>query len=125
MDELRLDFHTKVLGRKAAKRLRHLNGFFLTFRSEPVNRYIFYDIYLDDKKLGRAWPTIYNEVRLNIDGKTNLGIGILNEVTASLGGFDTVEEQQQALKRAGYRFKPLDKYWAYPIIFWACWSKGK
>lgn len=120
MNKHRLDFKTKVLGKKASKRLRRLNGFFLTFRSESINEYVFYDIYLDGKLLGQAWLTI---PIYYLDRKMNLGV--LDQSLAIAGGFDTVEEQQKALKRAGYRFKPLDQYEAYPIIFTGYWGRKK
>jgi len=122
MSEYRLDFSTRVLGKNAAKRLKHLNGFFLTFRSKMVNEYVFHDIYLDDKLLGRAWLTIPIDYTSS-NRKANLGI--LDHDLATMGGFDTVEEQQKALKRAGYRFKPLNKYKAYPVIFTGYWGKKK
>jgi len=33
------------------------------------------------------------------------------------GGFDTLADLEQALKRAGYRFKPLNEYQLYRIQF--------
>ena len=36
---------------------------------------------------------------------------------AQRGGFDTLADLEQALKRAGYRFKPLAKYEFYRIQF--------
>ena len=36
---------------------------------------------------------------------------------ARRGGFDTLADLEQALKRAGYRFKPLNEYQFYRIQF--------
>ena len=36
---------------------------------------------------------------------------------ARRGGFDTLGDLEQALKKAGYRFKPLNKYELYRIQF--------
>jgi len=36
---------------------------------------------------------------------------------AQRGGFDTMADLEQALKRAGYRFKPLNDYQLYRIQF--------
>lgn len=43
-------------------------------------------------------------------------VGLTNE-DAQRGGFNTVEELQVALKRAGYRFKPLIDYMFYRVQF--------
>ena len=103
-----LEFHTKVLGKKAARRLRKLKGEFLTFRSKLPEEMAF-DVYLDNRNLGRA----------NIEDlyKEKLNFGSLGLHHALAGGFDTIKEQQRALKRAGYRFKPLGQYEAYPVFF--------
>lgn len=110
----RLDFHTRVLGKKAAERLRNLNGEFLTLRSKLPEDMVF-DVYLDDKRLGRAKIEDLYEDKISLD---NLDLSL-----ATLGGFDTVEEQQQALRRAGYHFKLLSQYSAYPIFFVGFWGK--
>lgn len=116
----RLDFHTRVLGKKASRRLRNLYGEFLTIRSKlPKDREL--DIYLDGKRLGRALAM--TNVSL---GSTMEKIGLSNLLdlsSARLGGFETVGEQENALRRAGYRFKPLEQYKVYPIFFVGYWGK--
>jgi len=42
------------------------------------------------------------------------GLGIDD---ANKGGFDTLDDLEMALKRAGYRFKPLNQYELYRIQF--------
>lgn len=108
----RLDFHTRVLGKKASERLRHLDGMFLTFRSKLPEDNIL-SIYLDNKKLG---------VARNI-ARQKINLGSLTLSHATTGGFDTMDEQQRALKRAGYRFKPLNQYESYQIFFVGHWGK--
>ncbi|GAJ11330.1 unnamed protein product [marine sediment metagenome] len=39
----------------------------------------------------------------------------INSDDANRGGFDTLEELEKTLKRAGYRFKPLNEYQLYRI----------
>jgi len=43
--------------------------------------------------------------------------GALGIRDAQRGGFDTMADLEQALKRAGYRFKPLNEYELYRIQF--------
>ncbi|MBA7674315.1 hypothetical protein ES703_82525 [subsurface metagenome] len=43
-----------------------------------------------------------------------IGLGIDD---ANKGGFDTLDDLEQALKRAGYRFKPISQYDYYRIQF--------
>lgn len=110
----RLNFNTRVLGEKASKRLRDLSGLFLTLRSQLVQEEV--EVYLDGNKLGVATVKIKPYL---------LPLHILTLSHARLGGFDTVAEQQLALGRAGYRFKPLSAYKAYVIILVGHWgNKG-
>lgn len=65
------------------------------------------DIILDGIILGDAELVSMDAVtwnRLNIDD-------------ARRGGFDSLKELEAALKRAGYRFKPLNEYELYRIQF--------
>jgi len=110
----RLNFNTRVLGEKASKRLQELHGGFLTLRSQqPHSPDV--EVYLDDKLLGIAkiHHAIFNH-RVNL--------GSLTHQHATMGGFDTVGEQARALGKAGYRFKPLDKYEAYVVYFIGDWG---
>lgn len=109
----KLKFSTQILGKKATSRLRNLNGEFLTFRSKLPETMVF-DVYLDGEKLGRAKiEHLYEAVPL----------ASLDLHLANLSGFDTTEEEQKALKRAGYRFRPLEQYKAYPVFFVGFWGK--
>jgi len=44
-------------------------------------------------------------------------LGNLDADDAKMGGFTTIEELQAAAMRAGFRFRPLDEYFAYKIRF--------
>lgn len=111
----RIDFHTRILGRKAANRLRGLNGDFLTFRSKlPSTHNV--EVYLDGKKLGNATISLLPVYKLRLSSLTT--------PLALLGGFDSIYEQMGALKRAGCRFKELGEYTAYPIFFMGNWGKN-
>jgi len=68
-----------------------------------------------------------DELRIALDGE-NIGLASLiacewvpaaglTSGDARRGGFHTVEELQAALKRAGYRFKPLIDYIFYRVHF--------
>lgn len=46
----------------------------------------------------------------------------LNLKDAHRGGFDTLADMEQALKRAGYRFMPLNEYELFRIQF--SWLEG-
>ena len=43
--------------------------------------------------------------------------GDLTEFDAKIGGFTTLESLKKALKRAGFRFKPLEEYSGYRVRF--------
>ena len=47
----------------------------------------------------------------------------LNENDAKKGGFDTMEDLEQALQRAGFRFRPMNDYQLYRTEF--KWLEGK
>jgi hypothetical protein len=51
---------------------------------------------------------------VSIDAVTWEALGVDD---AHRGGFDTLADLEQALKRAGYRFKPLNQYQLYRIQF--------
>jgi len=110
----RLDFSASVLGTKASARLRNVKGRFLTFCPEPPESKTV-EVYLDDRLLGNASIRVAPE-------KVYLGSAIRNPYVNAVGGFDTAEEQEQALRRAGYRDKPLNQYMAYMVTFWAEWG---
>ncbi|MBA7643615.1 hypothetical protein ES703_51346 [subsurface metagenome] len=66
---------------------------------------------LDDKVIGLAEYVI-------MDAVTWEALGIRD---ARRGGFDTLDDLSEALRRAGYRFKPLNDYQIYRIQF--SWQK--
>jgi len=109
-----LEFSSRVLGKKASERLRSVRGKFLTFRSTPLEAGVV-DVYLDGELLGKA------EIK-GTPEKVYLGEVIQKPFVNALGGFDSAEEQAKALKRAGFRYKPLNEYTAYMVYFWASWG---
>jgi hypothetical protein len=119
----RLNFTSKVLGEIAAQRLRE-RGITQTLRSpssgivgELINNRLSVgsavEVALDGEPVGEAVLTwcdrLYGD-RISIDD-------------AKLGGFGTIAEFEKCLKRAGYRFKSIDKYNFYRIRF--RWAEGK
>lgn len=65
------------------------------------------EILLDNIVIGRTELTLMDAVTW-VD---------LNADSARRGGFDTLVDLSEALKRAGYRFKPLEQYELYRIQF--------
>lgn len=111
-------FTTRVLGPAAAYRLeKHqvtqtlraksssITNAFLLGRVSAGDRV---DVVLDDIPVGHA-------ELISMDAVTWEALGI---VDAHRGGFDScLDELEAALKRAGYRFKPLNEYELYRIQF--------
>ncbi len=110
-------FTTRVLGPAAAYRLEQ-RQVTQTLRSEsnPITESILrgqvgagnrLEVFLDRIFVGHA-------ELVSIDTVTWEALGIRD---AQRGGFDTMADLEQALKRAGYRFKPLNEYELYRIQF--------
>lgn len=115
-----LNFTREVLGPEASLELEH-HEVTQTIRaktSDIVKAIINRELWAGDA------------LRIVLDGE---GIGLasliacqwvpavgLTEEHAQRGGFNTLEELQAALKRAGYRFKPLIDYVFYRVQF--AWS---
>ncbi|GAI39515.1 unnamed protein product [marine sediment metagenome] len=110
-------FTTRVLGPVAALRLekRQLSQ---TLRSEsnPLTASIIsgrlsasdhLDVFLDRILVGHV-------ELISMDAVTWETLGVDD---ARRGGFDTMADLEQALRRAGYRFKPLNEYQLYRIQF--------
>jgi len=113
----RIRFTTLVLGPVAAYRLEK-HQVTQTLRSENsfTTRAILngmvkvgdeVQILLDDRLIGLAEYIIADVVTW---GQLDIG-------DAHRGGFDTLDDLLKALKRAGYRFKPLDDYQLFRIQF--------
>ena len=113
----RLHFTTRVLGPAAAYRLEK-RQVTQTLRSESdsiANAFLLgrvstgdqLEVVLDGILVGHA-ELVYRDTvtweALDIDD-------------AHRGGFDTLADLEQALKRGGYRFKPLNQYQLYRIQF--------
>jgi len=113
----RLNFSTKVLGEKAAERLRNqkvsqsIRSQSSTIVDEMLHNRVrvkdTIEIALDDILVGLA--ELGSVDRVTWDRMT--------QDDAERGGFDTTGEQQNALLRAGYRFKPIQYYQFYRIQF--------
>jgi len=111
----RLDFTTAVLGKKATARLKN-RQVTQTIRSGSSSIVLAtsdgrlkpgedLQVALDDEFVGYAKLVAIDKVRMND----------LTQDDAQRGGFDNRFELFYALRRAGYRFKPLDEY-----VFYRC-----
>ncbi len=112
-----LKFNTRVLGKKAAERLVN-HQVTQTIRSESASicqRYFNWrlkpadaiEVYLDGHCIGVV-------TFLNLDPVKWQNLDIND---ALRGGFDNRFELASALKRAGYRFKDLEEYFFWRLIF--------
>ncbi|MBA7594935.1 hypothetical protein ES703_01891 [subsurface metagenome] len=112
-----LHFTTRVLGPVAASRLEN-RQITQTLRSESgsiANAVLLgrvsagdrLEVLLDSRLVGRV-------ELISMDEVTWVALGVDD---AQRGGFDTMADLEQALKRAGYRFKPLNDYQLYRIQF--------
>ena len=110
-------FTTRVLGPAATYRLEKQQ---VTQTIRSYNNSI-----VQATLLGRVSAGDHLEILLDgiVVGNTELllmdavrweGLGIDD---ANKGGFDTLDDLEMALKRAGYRFKPLNQYELYRIQF--------
>ena len=113
----RLHFTTRVLGPAAAYRLEK-RQVTQTLRSDSnsvtesiVNGRVStgdrLEVLLDGILVGHA-------ELVSMDAVTWEALGIRD---ARRGGFDSLDDLSEALKRAGYRFKPLNQYELYRIQF--------
>jgi len=110
-------FTTRVLGPVAAYRLekQQITQTLRSKRSQITNSIIngrvsandHLEIVLDGIIVGQAELVLMDAVNWG-------GLGIDD---ANRGGFDTLVDLEQALKRAGYRFKPLEQYELYRTQF--------
>lgn len=113
----RLHFTTRVLGPAAAFRLEK-RQVTQTLRSESdsVTNAILLGRVSAGDRLGVFLDGIFvGKVELvSMDAVTWEALGIRD---ARRGGFDTLPDLEQALQRAGYRFKPMDDYHFFRIQF--------
>ena len=108
---MEIRFKTRVLGQKASERLRK-HEVIQTIRSEFYPPGV-HQVFLDGNHIGDV-SAVYVDRR---------NLAHLSGDDASRGGFDSVGDLQQALRRAGYRFKRLDLYHAWRIRFEWCQTK--
>ena len=122
MPNEQIRFTTRVLGPAAAFRLERgrISSIAVTQTLRSENSSITNAILL-----GRVSAGDRLEVLLDSRLVGNVELVSMDEVTwealgihdAQRGGFDTLADLEQALKRAGYRFKPLNEYELYRIQF--------
>jgi hypothetical protein len=116
----RINFTTAVLGKKAASRLKEhrvtqtirsgASQIVLAVNDGRVRPADIIQVALADELIGHA----------RFVGMVKLYWRDLTLEDAHRGGFDNRFEMAYALKRAGYRFKPLDEYPFYRCQFtWA------
>jgi len=115
MEEIR--FTTRVLGPAAAYKLEQrqitqtLRAASDSIASAILNRRISagdrLDVFLDRIFVGHA-------ELVSMDTVAWEALGIRD---ARRGGFDTLDDLSEALKRAGYRFKPMNDYQFFRIRF--------
>jgi len=110
-------FATRVLGPAAAFRLEK-RQITQTLRAESgsiPNAVLLGRVSAGDR-LGVFLDRIFvgHAELVSMDAVTWDALGIRD---AQRGGFDTLADLEQALKRAGYRFKPLNDYQLYRIQF--------
>ena len=113
----KIHFTTRVLGPVAAYRLES-RQVTQTLRSES-------DSIANAILLGRVSAGDRLEVLLDSRSVGRVELVSMEVVTwealdiddAHRGGFDTLDDLSEALRRAGYRFKPLNEYELYRIQF--------
>ena len=113
----RINFTTAVLGAKATARLREhqvtqtirsgTSSIALAVNDGRLSPGDMIQVTLDDEVVGCARFT----------GMGKVSWRQLTQEDARRGGFDNRFELAYALKRAGYRFKPLDEYPLYRCHF--------
>jgi len=112
--EKKLSFTERVLGLDAAVQLRN-KKLVQTIRSdkeiEGLAERDLVTITLDDREIAKAVITSIDKVRLSELAKDD----------AERGGFPTLPHLEDALKRAGFRFKPLSEYIENRVLF--TWEK--
>ena len=112
-----LHFTTRVLGNKAASRLEQ-HELTQTMRSEASS--IVLAILGGGLKVSDAMQVILDDRMMGLAELLRMDTvtwGQLDIEDARRGGFDNRFELAHALKRAGYRFMPLDKYQFYRCRF--------
>jgi len=113
----RLNFTSRVLWPKATARLKdhkvtqtirsRSSSIVLAINDQRVKPGEAIQVALDDEFIGYAHFLMMDKVSW----------GDLGEDDAWRGGFDNRNELANALRRAGYRFKPLDEYTLYRCLF--------
>ena len=113
----RLSFNSWVLGPKATAKLKDRkvtqtirsgsSSIVLAINDQRVKPEEAIQVALDGEFIGYAHLLLMDKVRW----------GDLGDDDARRGGFDNRNELANALRRAGYRFKPLDEYSLYRCLF--------
>ena len=117
MPNEQIHFTTRVLGPAAAYRLeqRQVTQTLRSESSSVANAVLLGRISAGDRLEVLLDSRLVGNVELvSMDLVTWEALGVDD---AQRGGFDTLADLEQALKRAGYRFKPLNEYELYRIQF--------
>ena len=118
---LDLNFSSRVPGKNASEELR-ASRITQTVRSFKEASKFFSSrgsvvrVTLDGEEIGRARIT---------DISKKIKLTELEQFDAEIGGFSSVKELQNALKRAGFRFKALYEYYGIKIQFLFVDEDGK
>ena len=111
-----LKFTTRVLGPAAAYRLEQYQ---VTQTLRSHNDSIVQAILLD-RIQNRQMQVILDNRMIGLAQYDSISLMCLGQLTisdAQRGGFDSISDLTLALKRAGYRFMPIDMYRLYRLQF--------
>lgn len=112
-----LNFTRQVLGEKATYRLQN-QRVSQTIRSQSES--IVDEVLHSRLKVGDVVEVALNDELVGTSQLVSVDRVTWNKLTqedAARGGFDTIGELQNALLRAGFRFKPIESYLFYRIRF--------
>jgi len=115
----KIHFTTRVLGPGAAFRLEQ-HQVTQTLRSESSS--LTSDIINGRVSSGDRLQVLLDTIivgQVALHSMDSVNWGYINLDDAERGGFDSLDDLEKALQRAGYRFRPLNEYKLYRIqFFW-------
>ena len=112
-----INFTTRVLGRQAADRLKARK---VTQTIRSASSSIVAAIILQEVNAGDRVSVVLDGAHLGYAVLISMHVVSAEDLTpedAKLGGFDNRFRLLMTLQRAGYRFKPIDKYRFFPMRF--------
>lgn len=113
----KIHFSTRVLGAAAAYRLEKR----MVTQTLLSNNSIIKEAIINGRvSAGDRLEIVLDGITAGLAGLVSMEAvnwEYINLDDARRGGFDTLADLEQALKRAGYRFKPLKNYQLYRIQF--------